>query len=443
MMTDNYVRLRNRSDHPERVITHKEYIFDLGEHPVRPENKARFRDTYPTTRPEYNDHAFTMKIDGKDRQVRLPAQIAREIHIQIESEAHPINFHQKLQPNYVAGQGHGPNKVGKMTVQNVSYYNSIQSAMQLPNYFRQKGWAIQNAIFDEHMKYRQVNGDDYPHIADIDYSEEVATKVFESYDSGKKKPKGKGKKADVKNKAKKDERIPKLKKDKMSYKRVINALPHIKEYIVTDDEGEDDDDDMEDDEEDEPTTDAVDLTKENDRRKRNGKIQKHKLVKKNRLSTSNAERSGVVTRSAERLSKTRKTDASGSHSLSDPSNARGRKRKQLSFEEGEIDETEEATPAFDLFASKSPKKDWDTHPEMKKLMKIGHANMKEIGFSSPKPDSQNVTMHEIARKYNVSLPRRREDAEPILVRALAIVRIKQMDNNAVNSYTDLKSGSSK
>ena len=76
-------------------------------------------------------------------------------------------------------------------------------------------------------------------------------------------------------------------------------------------------------------------------------------------------------------------------------------------------------------------------------MKIGHARMKDIGFSSPKPESQDVTMHEIARKYNVSLPRKREDAEPILVRALAIVRIKQMDTDAVNKYTDLNSGSSK
>ena len=72
----------------------------------------------------------------------------------------------------------------------------------------------------------------------------------------------------MKNKAQKDERIPKLKKDKGSYKRVINALPHIKEYIVTDDEGEDDDYNMEDDEDDEPTANAVDLSKENDRRKR-------------------------------------------------------------------------------------------------------------------------------------------------------------------------------
>lgn len=193
VMTDSYVRRTDRSSHPERVITHKDYIFDLGEHPVRDDKKTRFRDTYPTTRPEYNDHAFQMKIDGKDREVRVPAKIAREIHLQIEAEAHPITFHQKLQPNYVQGQRIAPNKVGKMTIQNVSYYNSIQSSMQLPNYFRQKGWAIQNAVFDEQLKYRQVNGDDYPTITDLDYSEEVARKVFESDDNERKKPKGKGK----------------------------------------------------------------------------------------------------------------------------------------------------------------------------------------------------------------------------------------------------------
>ena len=147
-MPDDYIRENNRSEHEERAKPHTEYIFDLGEHPVRAENKQRFRDTYPTTRPEYTDHAFNVKLDGKERKIRVPAKIAREIHLQIEAEAHPLTFHQKLQPNYVSGQKIGPNKVGKMTVQSVSYYNSIQSTMQLPNYFRQKGWSIQNEVFD-------------------------------------------------------------------------------------------------------------------------------------------------------------------------------------------------------------------------------------------------------------------------------------------------------
>mgnify|MGYP007125960811 CR=1 FL=1 len=54
-------------------------------------------------------------------------------------------------------------------------------------------------------------------------------------------------------------------------------------------------------------------------------------------------------------------------------------------------------------------------------------------------------MYEIARQHNVKLPKKRDDAVHILVRALASVRIKQMDTNAVNKYADadLKTDSSK
>ena len=53
--------------------------------------------------------------------------------------------------------------------------------MQLPNYFRQKGWSIQNEVFDANLKYRQVNGEDYPTIADLNYSEEVAKKDWDDH----------------------------------------------------------------------------------------------------------------------------------------------------------------------------------------------------------------------------------------------------------------------
>ena len=120
------------------------------------------------------------------------------------------------------------------------------------------------------------------------------------------------------------------------------------------------------------------------------------------------------------------------------------KRKQLSFEDGEIDEDEDEDPpaTFNLFASTSPKKDWDDHPEMKKLMKSGMTRMEKVGFSSPKPESQNVTMYELARQHKVKLPKKRDAAVPILVRALAIVRIKQLDKTAVEKYMDLKKDSS-
>ena len=75
-------------------------------------------------------------------------------------------------------------------------------------------------------------------------------------------------------------------------------------------------------------------------------------------------------------------------------------------------------------------------------MKTGKTKLEKIGFSSPKPETQNVTMHEIARQYKLKLPKKREAAVPSLVRALAIVRIKQLDPTAVEKYTDLKKDSS-
>ena len=98
--------------------------------------------------------------------------------------------------------------------------------------------------------------------------------------------------------------------------------------------------------------------------------------------------------------------------------------------------------SFDLFASTSPKKDWDKHPKMKALMKTGKAKLEKIGFSSPKPENQGVTMHDIARQYKVKLPKTREAAVPVLVRALAIERIKRLDSTAVEKYTDLQKDSS-
>ena len=102
------------------------------------------------------------------------------------------------------------------------------------HYFRQKGWAIQSATFDANLKYRQVNGEDYPTIADLDYSEEVAQRVLSAADDyRRKKLKSKDKKkAKARSKGKMDGRIPKLKKDSASYKRVIEALPHIREYVT-------------------------------------------------------------------------------------------------------------------------------------------------------------------------------------------------------------------
>ena len=146
-MADGYVRRQDHSSHHlGEATTYTDYVHDIGEHPVKADMLQRFRNMYPASNDEYHDHAYKGKVNGKETEIRIPKEVAREIHLRIEAERHPITFYQKLQPNYQQGQRNGPNKIGKMTVQNVTYWNSVQSSMGCPNYYRNKGWAIQNAV---------------------------------------------------------------------------------------------------------------------------------------------------------------------------------------------------------------------------------------------------------------------------------------------------------
>ena len=74
-------------------------------------------------------------------------------------------------------------------------------------------------------------------------------------------------------------------------------------------------------------------------------------------------------------------------------------------------------------------------------METGKRSLDKIGFSSPKPGTNKVTMHQIAKTHNIQLPRKRQDAEPILLRTLAIVRIKQLDRYASEKYENKKEAS--
>ena len=96
---------------------------------------------------------------------------------------------------------------------------------------------------------------------------------------------------------------------------------------------------------------------------------------------------------------------------------------------------------FDLFGSSESKLDWDEHPKMAELMETGKRRLEKIGFSSPKPGTNNVTMYQIAKAHNIQLPRKRQEAEPILLRTLAIVRIRQLDQFASEKYENKKAAS--
>ena len=168
----SYVDLSDEKAFEEGTpIKHTDYIYDIGEYPVKAKNLQRFRDSYHTSRPEYTGHAFKMKFKDEEepRTVRVPRNVAREIHALCEAKAHPLTFHQKLQPNYITGNASHPNKVGKTHVETVVYFNGIQNAMKAPKYLQDKAWAMQATMLDEKMQLKKLNNADYPTIKDLDY----------------------------------------------------------------------------------------------------------------------------------------------------------------------------------------------------------------------------------------------------------------------------------
>ena len=233
--------------------------------------------------------------------------------------------------------------------------------------------------------------------------------------------------------------MSKLAQDEDRLNQVCKALPHSTEYADTEEEGLDDMDDSGSEEDDEDE----DLKARNIRRKAKGKISKVQRGKTTRRSTMNNIRTERVTRSME---KAKAKNSQAERRKSDPG-GRGSKRKKLDMteielEEGEILETVAGSDnTFDLFNSNEPKQDWDEHPKMAGLLVIGKERLEKIGFSSPNAGSGNVTMHQIAKAHKIKLPKKRADAEPILLRALAIVRIKQLEKDASDNYEDTKAAS--
>ena len=93
--------------------------------------------------------------------------------------------------------------------------------------------------------------------------------------------------------------------------------------------------------------------------------------------------------------------------------------------------------SFDLFTFDEPKKDWDDHPKMEDLMRLGLAKMNGVGWSSPKEGmGPELTMLKLAKLHQVKMPKTKDKGAKVLVRALAIERLLADDPNSSKYYQD-------
>ena len=90
--------------------------------------------------------------------------------------------------------------------------------------------------------------------------------------------------------------------------------------------------------------------------------------------------------------------------------------------------------SLDNIFGTTAKKKWNQHPQYSKLSKVATAAVKEMGFSTPSKTMTDTTMHRLARQLKVQLPNTRSTAEPVLIEAIVIAKIKKSDYNADERY---------
>ena len=82
-------------------------------------------------------------------------------------------------------------------------------------------------------------------------------------------------------------------------------------------------------------------------------------------------------------------------------------------------------PLDDIFGC-TPKKPWSEHPKFHELVSKAGSYVNKLGFSSPSVGSTE-TMHTLARKLDVQLAAKKQPSKKILIEAIVIRKLKQLD----------------
>ena len=94
---------------------------------------------------------------------------------------------------------------------------------------------------------------------------------------------------------------------------------------------------------------------------------------------------------------------------------------------------ESATVPLDDIFGTDPKKQWSEHPKFHELVQKAATYVDKLGFSSP-GKGQSETMHSLARKLDVKLQAKKQPSKKILVEAIVITKLKQLDPVDAHNY---------
>ena len=94
---------------------------------------------------------------------------------------------------------------------------------------------------------------------------------------------------------------------------------------------------------------------------------------------------------------------------------------------------DEAQIPFDDIFGDDPKKQWSEHPKFHSFVQKAASYVDKLGFSSPRK-GQSETMHSLARKLDVQLEAKKQPSKKILVEAIVITKLKQLDPADARNY---------
>jgi len=195
----------------------------------------------------------------------------------------------------------------------------------------------------------------------------------------------------------------------------------------------------------------------NERRRRQGKIAKkhrkktaHKPKKQkqkktlpfksdvNQETTSSSSTSGVEEQNASLVTgqerERRETTIAATRQSEERSNKviRGKAANSLKRRALTPQMDDAVIPLDEIFGD-DPKKPWSDHPKFHSFLQKAASYVDNLGFSSPSK-GQSETMHSLARKLNVQLEAKKQPSKKILVQAIVITKLKQLDPVDARNY---------
>ena len=434
-----------------------DYIHDIGQFPVQTENLRKFAYHYNEDLDAFKGHEIIdHEINGVKHNIPVPPTVASKIALTFMLE-HPVMLHQMIQKSY--RERSAPNKMGKFVPKTVLYYNRAAANLGFDKVARSMSFHGTKMFLEHEI---DAFDEDRPTAIDAIYSQTMVTKMHGEIKEAGAAPSRRRRQF----KHRKLAGGSMLLEDKDERKKLKDAMYPFEKFVSEkvdeeddDDEDEshdddDNDDDGDDDDMDEDDDDNDDLDRRNERRHQKGKIKK----KPRRKSTSKPKKKVLPFKKKSKKPEQNKSTASSREvdidlSLVEEERARrqstaaatarsaekhkgkqvrgvaqnSKKRKTLAAE------LNAAEVPFDDIFGQTPKKPWSDHPKFHEYVSKAGTYVERLGFSSPSAGSTE-TMHSLARKLDIQLAAKKQPSKKILIQAIVITKLKQLDPTNSSHY---------